>query len=87
MQIHESTNPQSQTNNEQPVKRKRTRRGGRKNKKKKEAAQSETTPQMQQPGPVDIKPHTVQVQTPPQIKVDEPKPQVQQNEETIIRLR
>jgi hypothetical protein len=87
MQIHESTSPQSQTNNEQPVKRKRTRRGGRKNKKKKEAAQSETTPQMQQPGPVDIKPHTVQVQTPPQIKVNEPKPQVQQNEETIIRLR
>jgi hypothetical protein len=58
-------------------KRKRTRRGGKKNKKR---TQQTDQPQQIQPGPVEIKPHTVQVpQTPSQQHLP--------NDEQVINLR
>jgi hypothetical protein len=90
LQVQETASTATnQTNSELPPKRKRTRRGGRKNKKKKEAAQAAMAPRLEQPGPVEIKPHTVEVQAQPQRTIPETQQQPKQveAEETIIRLR
>jgi hypothetical protein len=88
IQVQQSTS----TDDNPAPKRKRTRRGGRKNKKKTTDASSHF-PQSQ-PGPVPIKPHNVQVQSPPQPYKQNPlppqpapKPMHQPSEETTIRLR
>jgi hypothetical protein len=69
---------QQQTTDEGSVpKRKRTRRGGRKNKKRTQSSPAQSV--QQQPGPVAIKPHTVQVPQTPQSH--------QPSEEQVIKLR
>jgi hypothetical protein len=85
LQVQQTVSSPDQTNSEQPRK-KRTRRGGRKNKKKNQPAQAQT--QVQQPGTTEIKPHRVEVQATPQVRVPEAQPKPQHsNEETVIRLR
>jgi hypothetical protein len=74
MQVQQSTS-------ENPApKRKRTRRGGKKNKKRTLSENQYEQPQQNQPGPVEIKPHNVQVPQAPQTHQ-------MPNEEQVINLR
>jgi hypothetical protein len=67
-----------QTTTENPApKRKRTRRGGKKNKKRTDSA---AQPQQAAPGPVEVKPHTIQIP-------EAPKTQQLTDEEQVIKLR
>jgi hypothetical protein len=72
MQVQQTSGEENPT-----PKRKRTRRGGKKNKKR---TLQDHQPQQSQPGPIEIKPHTVQVpQTPSQQHLP--------NDEQVINLR